>query len=258
MKTFPLPLFVVLLQAYLATAHVDHITVDGDIEITQNGRKIEYKQPNCKEDGPWSCQASKICNDKRVWSLDANEDHAACCLHNQHLSGTADTEFFCCGEEHSVAGSDDAGYSCCPDGQDYDGDVCKEVCKNGKKMVDGECVCPKGTVEGDDGKCKKKKKNDDPPKRCTSGLATGNSFFSFLSSSQRINPVNIIQENATPSSPPTATSSAATDTPYTVPVPKTLIIAGPNFSCAKTRNASPACPSTLLIVSTSEISTATS
>ncbi|GES59422.1 cystein rich protein [Aspergillus terreus] len=175
MKAFQLPLFAVLLQAYLAAAKVPALEVGDDAKISEDGKKIKYTDPNCEPSSSWTCDASRSCTGKKVWSLDASKDHAACCLPSQHLSGSADTEFFCCAKDHEVAGSADAGYSCCPTGSSYDGEKCKPVCKNGKQLKNGKCVCPKGTVEQDDGTCKKKKKDEDPDK-CTSGLETGKCY----------------------------------------------------------------------------------
>lgn len=175
MKPFQLSTLAILLQAYVAAAQVDVIQVDGDVDISKDGKTIHYQDPNCKPSPSWTCDASRTCNDETVWSLDATEDYATCCRPGKHLSGSIDTEFYCCAKGHEVAGSDDVGYSCCPEGYDYDG-KCKEVCKNGKKLVNGKCVCPKGTVEGPDGECREKK----TPEACSSGLKTGKSLH-FLS-----------------------------------------------------------------------------
>jgi hypothetical protein len=172
MKSFKPSMIAVLLQAYLAAAKVPALEVEGDVKISNDGKTIKYTDPNCEPSSSWTCDASRSCNGKKVWSLDANKDYAACCLPAQHLSGSPDTEFFCCGKDHEVAGSADVGYSCCPTGWSYDGEQCKKVCQNGKQLENGKCVCPKGTVERDDGTCKKKKA--DEPGDCSSGLNTGN------------------------------------------------------------------------------------
>lgn len=169
MKTFQLPLLAVLLQAYLAVAKVETLEVEGDVKISDDGKTIKYTDPNCQPSASWTCDASRSCTGKKVWSLDTNQDHAACCLPSQHLSGSPETEFFCCGKDHEVTGSVAVGYTCCPTGSTYDGQKCKQVCENGKQLKDGHCVCPKGTVEKD-GTCKK---TGCQPGECSSGLKTG-------------------------------------------------------------------------------------
>ncbi|KAI9371735.1 hypothetical protein BJX61DRAFT_548090 [Aspergillus egyptiacus] len=177
MRTFQLPVVAAFLQAYLAAAGVPTLEVAGDVNISKDGKTIRYENPNCEPSSSWTCEASRSCNGKRVWALNDEEDHAACCLPGQHLSGSAETDFLCCGEDHEVAGSAGVGYSCCPTGESFDGEQCAKVCKNGKQLVDGECVCPKGTTEQDDGTCKKKKKEDEKqPKKCTSGLTSGKCY----------------------------------------------------------------------------------
>lgn len=79
----------------------------------------------------------------------------ACCLPGQNLVGSKDTAFDCCGEGHDLAGEKGVGFTCCPTGQKFDGKMCKPcapeppVCRNGKTMKDGMCVCPTDSYEKD-------------------------------------------------------------------------------------------------------------
>lgn len=105
----------------------------------------------------------------KVFSLTADEKFASCCDRGQTLFGSKDTAFICCGAGHNIAGSKEVGYTCCLEGQIYDGEKCKTpdpVCENGKELVDGKCVCPKGQEEGADGVCK-------PKAKCDSGIVSG-------------------------------------------------------------------------------------
>ncbi|KAJ2985386.1 hypothetical protein NUW58_g5557 [Xylaria curta] len=86
---------------------------------------------------------------------------------------TPDTAFDCCADGHDLAGDSHCGYHCRPTDFSYDGKQCKEKCKNGKALVDGKRVCPKGTTGGKDGTCQKESEPEPrkcTPDQCTSGL----------------------------------------------------------------------------------------
>ncbi|RJE26902.1 Cysteine-rich secreted protein [Aspergillus sclerotialis] len=179
MKPFQIPLFALLLQTCLAKG-VGVMEVDKHPEISDDGRYMSYSGPDCEPSKKrWGCTVNCKKKDGTVWSLaeDGDQEYASCCLPDQHLSGSNSTEWLCCAGEHEVAGSEDVGYSCCPTGFSFDGERCKEKkkCSNGKRLVNGKCVCPKGTTEADDGTCQKDEKE------CTSGLETGK-CYTFLAS----------------------------------------------------------------------------
>ena len=129
--------------------------------------------------------------DNKELALSADGHFVGCCLPGQHLSGSEQSAFDCCGRGHEIAGDAGTGYICCPTGFMYDGSLCKEdpghsggggqqqqqpqqqpqqinndygnpgknkkTCANGKRLVNGECVCPEGQLE----------------ETCTSGIETG-------------------------------------------------------------------------------------
>lgn len=106
---------------------------------------------------------------EKIFMLTADDKFASCCDRGQALFGSKETTFICCPAGHTIAGSNDVGFTCCLEGQTYDGQKCKTpdpVCENGKELVDGKCVCPKGQEEGADGKCK-------PKAKCDSGIVSG-------------------------------------------------------------------------------------
>jgi hypothetical protein len=111
------------------------------------------------------------CRDNTVPRLTSDKKHVACCLNGQNLVGNKKIGFECCAEGHDRVGTAATGYRCCPTGQTFDGQVCKEKekveksCANGKILVNGECACPPGTKEMEDGTCEKEE--------CSSGLETG-------------------------------------------------------------------------------------
>jgi len=173
-----LGLLAILLQASTAAAKVyrqNVITygVSPDAQVT--GDKIEYSNPDCEED--LDCRMTQTCRrEGTVPTLTKDKTHFACCHVGQDLLGSPDTAFDCCAHGHDLAGSAKTGYRCCPAGFEFDGDMCKQpekVCKNGKKLVDGHCVCPEGTVEAGDGTCKPNKRDDD---ECSSGLESGKCY----------------------------------------------------------------------------------
>lgn len=137
---------------------------DGDIIDEANGR-VEIVGDGDGFVEYFSCDTKH----GKVLALSDDRKFAACCLAGQTLLGSPDTAFDCCASGHDLAGSPEAGYRCCPTGQDFDGTKCTKpspVCRNGKVLVDGKCVCPRGTTEAADGTCKKEA-------GCDSGLTTG-------------------------------------------------------------------------------------
>ncbi|OTB09181.1 hypothetical protein M426DRAFT_34099, partial [Hypoxylon sp. CI-4A] len=105
-----------------------------------------------------------------TWNAD--KTFLACCIPGHRLLGDIHTAFDCCADGHSLTGNDRTGYRCCPVGQSYDGYQCGSVCKHGRIMVDGECVCPPGTSPAADGGCK-------GPVGCDSGLTTAGTCYAF-------------------------------------------------------------------------------
>ena len=83
MKPFQLPLFALLLQAYLAKAAPDVIEVERDVEISKDGRTMSFSGGDC-ESSDFRC--TRTCNKGKAWSISDDEEHAACCLPSQHLS----------------------------------------------------------------------------------------------------------------------------------------------------------------------------
>lgn len=138
------------------------------------GNTITYKEPDC-DDG-LDCTTTKTCSKAgSVPSLSEDKKYFACCSPAQRLLGSPDTAFDCCADGHDLAGDSHCGYHCCPTGFTFDGKICKEFCKNGKALVDGKCVCPKGTTESPDGTCEKKPEPENcEDGECTSGLESGN------------------------------------------------------------------------------------
>ncbi|SCV58783.1 related to cysteine-rich secreted protein [Fusarium fujikuroi] len=103
-----------------------------------------------------------------------DEKHAACCpAPDLLLKGSRATEFHCCAAGHDVAGDANVGYQCCPVGDTFDGTVCKPQCTGGKDLdVNGNCVCPTGQEEDNQGFCVVP-----PPDNCSSGLETGKCYI---------------------------------------------------------------------------------
>ncbi|QPG93798.1 hypothetical protein C2857_002537 [Epichloe festucae Fl1] len=135
------------------------------------GNKIEFDDPDCDDD--MDCKTAKSCSAAgTVPTLSENKKYFACCAAGQRLLGSPETAFDCCADGHDLVGSFAHGYHCCPTGFEWDGILCKQVCKNGKELVDGKCVCPPGQGEGSDGNCEVKPK----PPRCDSGLETGKCY----------------------------------------------------------------------------------
>lgn len=172
-KTVQLSLLALLLQASSLDAklyrkNVMTFEIIPDAKIT--GNKIEYSDPDC-EPG-LQCMTTKSCAVAGTApTLSADKKYFACCSDGQNLLGSTDTAFDCCAASHDLAGSAETGYHCCPTGYSFDGQMCKQVCKNGKVLVDGQCVCPDGTIDVGDGTCKPK-----PSVDCSSGLQSGKLF----------------------------------------------------------------------------------
>ncbi|KAI1175607.1 hypothetical protein F4777DRAFT_578915 [Nemania sp. FL0916] len=142
-----------------------------------DGNKITYEEPDC-DDG-LDCTTTKTCSKAGYTpSLSEDKKYFACCAKGQKLQGSPDTAFDCCADGHDLAGSAKSGYRCCPTGCDFDGKACNQVCKNGKALVEGKCVCPKGTTEGEDGTCKKPetKPGECDDGECDSGLEAGKCY----------------------------------------------------------------------------------
>ena len=149
-----------LQQKNVPVAEIDDTTI-----IDENAQECVFPSPGTDFEDTFRC--SKASGKKLTFSAD--KKFVACCAESQKLVGSPDTAFDCCGGGHDLAGSAATGYRCCPTGQIYDGKVCKPadpVCKNGKTLVDGKCVCPAGKVEAADGSCEK-------PDECDSGIVTG-------------------------------------------------------------------------------------
>ncbi|KAK4240377.1 hypothetical protein C8A03DRAFT_13276 [Achaetomium macrosporum] len=145
--------------------------VSPDAQIT--GNEIRYNDPDCR--AGMRCTSIEVCDAPgTVPTLSDDKKRFACCLEGQHLLGSPETAFDCCADGHDLAGSPQAGYHCCPTGYTYDGRLCKPVptCKNGKVLVNGQCVCPEGTVEAADGTCQTRQ----PTGHCESGLETGKCY----------------------------------------------------------------------------------
>jgi len=168
--TIQLSILALLLQASSIDAKVYRknvvtFEVNPDAKIT--GNKIEYSDPDCEPD--LQCVTSKSCSAAGTApTLSADKKYFSCCSTGQNLLGSPDTAFDCCAAGHDLAGSAEAGYHCCPTGYSFDGQICKQVCQNGKVLVNGQCVCPDGTVDAGNGTCKAK-----PSVDCSSGLQSG-------------------------------------------------------------------------------------
>lgn len=168
MKNIQLTLLAVLFQVSLFEAKVykkNVPTYDVGPDAKIDGKSITYRDPDCEEG--LDCTITRSCSAAGTSPvLSADKKYFACCLPGTHLLGSPQTAFDCCADGHDLVGSPAVGYHCCPTGFEFDGTQCKEVCKNGKVLVGGKCVCPEGTVEGPDGNCK-------PKPKCSSGLETG-------------------------------------------------------------------------------------
>jgi hypothetical protein len=128
--------------------------VSPDAVIT--GNEIKYHDPDSRPG--LRCTRTEVCAAPGTRpTLSTNKKYFACCLDGQHLLGSPETAFDCCADGHDLAGSPETGYHCCPTGYDFDGRLCKPkpvtTCKNGKVMVNGQCVCPEGTTDAADGSC---------------------------------------------------------------------------------------------------------
>lgn len=173
LRFLALMLYTAGLEAKAYKDNVATYEIGPGAEVKDN--KITYKDPDCP-DG-LDCTTTKTCSKTGYTpSLSEDKKYFACCAKGQRLLGSPDTAFDCCADGHDLVGSSKTGYHCCPTGFAYDGKQCKKLCENGKALVDGKCVCPKGTTETSDGTCEKKP--DEPGKcddgECSSGLESGN------------------------------------------------------------------------------------
>ncbi|PVI00594.1 hypothetical protein DM02DRAFT_526758 [Periconia macrospinosa] len=155
----------------LKTKNVPVIEIDADTEILEDIGEIHYKDD---PDSPF--QETLRCKGARPrLSLSSDKKFATCCQPGQNLLGSKETAFDCCAAGHQVAGSKEVGYRCCPINQIWNGNVCESeavLCKNGKTMRDGVCVCPSGTKENAEGTCVEQ--------GCTSGIEAGKCYtFTF-------------------------------------------------------------------------------
>jgi hypothetical protein len=164
MKTTKLSLLALLLQVSSLDATLYRTNVltyeVSDATITDDNKSVKYYDPDYGTI-TISCAAGM------VPTLSADNKHFACCLEGQNLHGSPDTAFDCCASGHELVGASAAGYCCCLIGYTFVDGLCKPpVCQNGKKLVNGECVCPANTDDAGDGTCK-------PKPSCDSGLQTG-------------------------------------------------------------------------------------
>ncbi|RWA06697.1 hypothetical protein EKO27_g8421 [Xylaria grammica] len=179
MKNAQLSLLILLLhatgfEAKGFTKNVPTYEIGPSAKI--NGNKITYEEPGC--DPGLDCTTTKTCS-KAGYSPSLSEDkkYFACCAAGQRLLGSPDTAFDCCADGHDLVGDSHCGYHCCPTGFTFDGNQCKEFCKNGKALVGGKCVCPKGTTESADGTCEKQSESGDcDDGECSSGLESGKCY----------------------------------------------------------------------------------
>lgn len=171
MKSTQFAILTLLLQACYINARMykkNIPTFDIGPDAKVEGNKIEYDDPDC-EPG-LDCQTTKTCIAKGTApTLTVDKKFFACCVAGLRLLGSPETAFDCCAKGHDLVGCPETGFHCCPTGSTFDGTTCKEICKNGKVLVDGECACPEGTVDAGDGTCKTKP----PPAQCCSGLQSG-------------------------------------------------------------------------------------
>ncbi|EFZ04122.1 cysteine-rich secreted protein [Metarhizium robertsii ARSEF 23] len=181
MKNIQLTLLAVLFQVSLFEAKVykkNVPTYDVGPDAKIDGKSITYRDPDCEEG--LDCTITRSCSSAGTSPvLSADKKYFACCLPGTHLLGSPQTAFDCCADGHDLVGSPAVGYHCCPTGFEFDGTQCKEVCKNGKVLVGGKCVCPEGMVEGPDGNCK-------PKPKCTSGLETGKCYIFTAENGNRL------------------------------------------------------------------------
>ncbi|KAJ5081870.1 hypothetical protein NUU61_010134 [Penicillium alfredii] len=169
MKTLGFGLAAFLLHPLLISAKT--YTKNVPVKEIQGKWSVDGNTITWVEDGfKTSVDCDNQAGHKKL-SMSSNKKFAGCCLEGQNLLGSPETAFDCCAEGHDLTGSAEAGYRCCPSGEVFDGETCKRkepTCQNGKVLVNGECVCPAGSKETDDGKCKKQK--------CSSGLETGKCY----------------------------------------------------------------------------------
>lgn len=186
MKTLQLASFAFLLQTSLAqgTTRVPTRNIPAGSRIHND--EIHWTDPNCDRSQAFPCdEITRRCYDDQKPSVTPDRRHFACCRYDQQLRGSPDSEFHCCPVGHEVVGSAQVGYQCCPAGETFNGLSCQKVCKNGRELVNGECICPPGTIDAFDGTCQKKPAphcssscQKEPTPNCSSGLTTGKYFVS--------------------------------------------------------------------------------
>ena len=103
----------------------------------------------------------------------------ACCEPGHRLLGSEFTAFDCCCEGEYLTGSKECGFKCCPIGLVFNGTECVKSdgsgggddkvvgtkCPLEEVLINGQCVCPTGTVRASNGLCK--------ALGCSSGVRTG-------------------------------------------------------------------------------------
>ncbi|KAL2126571.1 hypothetical protein VTI74DRAFT_661 [Chaetomium olivicolor] len=176
---FRLPAALGALRLDIGLRNVQVAEITPDAEINFDKQEIVFDNPNSAFDLPMRCKPSQ----GKPLTLSADKKWAACCPPGTSLLGSPKTAFDCCGAGHSLTGSDETGYRCCPTGQVYNGNKCKkpdspqpDVCKNGRVLVNGKCVCPAGTMEASDGTCKPSGGNSGP-NECSSEVQYGKCYL---------------------------------------------------------------------------------
>ncbi|KAI3319797.1 cysteine-rich secreted protein [Xylariaceae sp. AK1471] len=180
MKNFQLSLLGLLfhaagLDAQAHTKNVPTYAIGPGVQI--DGQTITYDDPDCPIGLKCKPKTATCGTAGTAPTLSADKKYFACCAAGQRLLNTADQVFDCCASGHDLVGDSHCGYHCCPTGFSWDGKICKEFCKNGKSLVDGKCVCPKGTTENPDGTCKEEPKEEPKDTECTSGLESGKCYI---------------------------------------------------------------------------------
>ncbi|KAL4898254.1 hypothetical protein BDV59DRAFT_197188 [Aspergillus ambiguus] len=151
-------------------------------DATIIGSTIQYTDPDCGTG--LQCKTTRTCaTPGTVPTLTQDRKYFACCSGSQSLLGSPATAFDCCAAGHDLAGGPGVGYYCCPSGWTWDGRLCQTptvapspTCSNGKVLVDGKCVCPRGQTERADGTCAVAAQTPGAPV-CDSGLTTGKCYL---------------------------------------------------------------------------------
>ncbi|KAI0387113.1 hypothetical protein F5Y04DRAFT_243033 [Hypomontagnella monticulosa] len=164
-STLTLPLALGAVRRDLQRRNVEVAQIDESDRIDRERQAILFHPADSDFEDIFRCTPTT----GKHLTLNRDGTFAACCAPGQRLLGTPETAFDCCADGHELVGSYHTGYQCCPRGQSYDGVRCGSLCRNGKVMIDGECVCPRGTVAAADGTCKR-------PVGCDSGIITGKCY----------------------------------------------------------------------------------